>query len=60
MINVYQTDNGIFNTPKFMEELLKKQKKLMFSGAIASHQNGSVERGIKTVFTMESTILMQA
>ena len=38
MINEYHTD--IFNTSKFMEELLKKQKKLRFSGASASHQNG--------------------
>ena len=41
MINVYQTDNEIFNTSKFMEELLKKQQKLRFSGAGASHQNGA-------------------
>ena len=38
MINLYQTD--ILNTSKFMEELLKKQQKLRFSGAGASHQNG--------------------
>ena len=32
----------------------------MFSGAGASHQNGSAERVIKTVVTMESTILIHA
>ena len=37
MINIYHTDNEIFNTSKFMEELLKKQQKLRFSGAGASH-----------------------
>ena len=58
-INVYHTDNGIFNTSKFMEELLKKQKKIRFSGSSDSHQNGSEERAIKTVVTMESAILMQ-
>ena len=42
MINVYHTD--IFNTSKFMEELLKKQQKLKFSGAGASHQNGAGSR----------------
>ena len=26
MINVYHTDNEIFNTSNFMEELLKKQQ----------------------------------
>ena len=60
MINVYNTDNLIFNNSKFMEELLKKQKKIRFSGARASHQNGAAERGIKTAVTMESAICMQA
>ena len=43
-----------------MEELLKKQQKIRFSGAGASHQNGAAERSIKTVVTMASTMLMQA
>ena len=42
MIKVYHTD--IFNTSKFMEELLKKQQKLRFSGAGASHKNGAGSR----------------
>ena len=33
MINVYHTDNGIFNTSKFMEEHLKKQQKIRFIGS---------------------------
>ena len=44
MINVYHTDNGIFNTSKFMEKLLKKQQKLRFSAVGASHQNGAGSR----------------
>ena len=60
MINVYNTDNGIINTSKFMEDMLKKQKNIKFSGASASHQNEKEERAIKTVVTMASTILMQA
>ena len=43
-----------------MEELLKKQQKIMFSGAGASHQNGSVEISIKMLVTMASTMLMHA
>ena len=39
MIKVYHTDT--FNTSKFMEKLLKKQQKLRFSAAGASHQNGA-------------------
>ena len=60
MINVYHTDNGIFNASNFMEELLKKQKKIISSGDSASYQNGAVKRAIKTVVTMESEIFMQA
>ena len=43
-----------------MEELLKKQKKIRFIGAGASHQNGAAERAIKTVVTMARTTLMHA
>ena len=60
MINVYHTENGIFNNSNFMEELLNNQQKIRFSGASASHQNGASERAIKTVVTMESDMLMQA
>ena len=59
MINVYHTKNGIFNTSKFMEDMLKKQQKIRFIGAGASHQNGSADCTINMVFTMASAILMQ-
>ena len=42
MINEYHTD--ISNTLKFMEELSKKQQKLRFIAAGASHQNGAGSR----------------
>ena len=42
MINKYH--NYISNTSKFMEELLKKQQKLRFSAAGASHQIGAGSR----------------
>ena len=41
VIKGYHTDNGIFNSSEFMEELLKKQQKIIFSGDGASHQNGA-------------------
>ena len=43
-----------------MEELLKKQQKIKFSRAGASHQNGAAERNIKTVVTTERNMLMHA
>ena len=60
VIKGYHTDNGIFNSSEFLEELLKKQQKIRFSGAGASHQNGAAERAIKTVVTMARTMLMHA
>ena len=60
MINVYHTDNGIFNTSKFLEYLLKKKKNIRFSGDGASLQNVAAERAIKTVVTMVSVIFMKA
>ena len=60
MIKGYHTDNEIFNSSEFMEELLKKQQKIRFSGAGASHQNGAAERAIKKVVTMARTMLMHA
>ena len=59
-IKGYHNDNRIFNVSEFMEELLKKHQKISFSGAGASHQNGTAERSIKTVFTMSRTMLMHA
>ena len=41
-----------------MEEILKKKKKIRFSGAGALHQNGSEECDIKTLVTMTRTMLM--
>ena len=60
MIKGYHTDNGVFNSSDFMEELLKKHQKIRFSGAGASHQKGAAERAIKMVVTMESTMLIHA
>ena len=60
VIKGYHTDNGIFNSLEFMEDLLKKQQKIRFSEAGASHQNGAVEHAIKVVVTMARTMLMHA
>ena len=58
MIKGYHTENRIFNASDFIEELLKKQQKISFSGAGASHKNGSVYRDINTIVTMASTMMM--
>ena len=60
VVKGYHTDNGVFNASEFMEELLKNQQKIRFSGAGSSHQNGAAECAIKTVVTMKMTMLMHA
>ena len=47
VIKVYHNDNGIFNNYGFMEELLKNQQKIRFSGDGDSHQNWVAEHTIK-------------
>ena len=59
VIKGYHTAYGIFNASDFMEDMSKKQQKIRFSGAGASHQNGEAERSIKTVITMVRTVLIQ-
>ena len=58
MIKGHNTYNGIFNASEFMEQLLKKQKKIRFSGAGASNKNGAADRAIKTVVTIARTMLI--
>ena len=60
VINGYHNDNGVFNALEFMEEMLKKQQKIKFSGEGASRQIVAAERAIKTAVTMARTMLMHA
>ena len=43
-----------------MEELLKQQQKIRFSGAGASHQNRAAEHANNTVVSMSRAILIHA
>ena len=58
MIKVYHIGNGIFYTSEFLNNLLKKQQTLMFSGVGISYQNWAAKHAIKMIFTAEMTILM--
>ena len=51
-IKGYHTDNGIFNDSEFMEDLLKNNQEIRFSGDGDSHQNGAADLAIKTLVTM--------
>ena len=43
-----------------MEDLLKNNQNISFSGPGTSHQKGAAERAIMTVVTTENTLLMNA
>ena len=58
MIKVYHTDNGIVNASNFMEDILKQQQNIRFSGVDVSHQIGAEERTTNMVVTMTSTTMM--
>ena len=59
-IEVYHTDNGVFNNSYFMEDIFKNHQKIRFSWDGDSHQNGAAERTTNMVVTMASTMLMYA
>ena len=56
MIQVYQTDNGIFNA----SELSKNQNNIRLSGPSVSDQNGAEDCAINMVVTIARTMLMYA
>jgi len=59
-IQAYHTDNGVFTSNDFMEELLKSKQQIRFSGSGAAHQNGVAERAIQTVVNMARTMMLHA
>ena len=60
VIQQYHTDNGVFTSKDFMDEILKSGQNVRFSGVGTGHQNGVAERGIKTVVNMARTMLLHA
>ena len=60
VVQSYHTDNGIFGTEEFVNELLDKQQTVRFSGVGAAHQNGVAERSIQTVVYMARTMMLHA
>jgi len=54
----YHTDNGVFTSNGFMEELLSSNQRIRFSGVGAAHQAGVAERGIRTVVDMARTMML--
>jgi hypothetical protein len=59
-IKSFHTDNGIFASSAFKEDYTSKKQKLTFSGVGAHHQNGVVERNIKTISQCACASMLQA
>ena len=60
VIQSYHTDNGVFTSAQFLEELLQNQQTIRFSGSGAAHQNGVAERAILNVVNMARTMMLHS
>ena len=60
VVQAYHTDNGVFTSKEFMQQLLGSNQRIRMSGAGTGHQNGVAEQGIQTVVNMARTMLLHA
>ena len=60
VVQNYHTDNGVFTSTAFMEQLISAKQDIRFSGSGAAHQNGVAERSIQTVVNMARTMMLHA
>jgi hypothetical protein len=56
----YHTDNGVFTSSQFQDELSSKEQGLSLSGVGAHHQNAMAEREIGIAFSMARTMMLHA
>ena len=59
-VNQYHTENLPFNLETFLEDVTHKNQKIMFYGIGAHHQNGIAKNGIKRLFIIRQTVLLDA
>ncbi len=59
-IQHYHADNGIFTDNLFREDVQKSMQRLTLCGVSAHHQNGVVERAIKSLTLITRTLLLHA
>jgi transposase InsO family protein len=56
----YHTDNGVFTSKKFEEELTAERQSADRSATGAHHQNGNAERAIQTVQNMARAMMLHS
>ena len=54
----YHTDNGVFKSKEFQENLKLQNQTIDFSGTGAHHQNGVAKRAIHTVVEWAQTLML--
>lgn len=59
-IQSYHSDNGVFSSHAYAQDLLANSQTQRFSGVGAHHQNGVAERSIRTITDMARTMLLHA
>ena len=59
-IGAYRGDNGIFRSKGWIDDLQQRSQHMEFSGVGAHHQNGVVERAIRTITESARTMLLHA
>ena len=56
----YRSDNGVFSSSEFENEIKRENQTITYSGVGAQHQNGVAERSIRTVVERARTMLIHA
>ena len=59
-VDEYHTDNGIFKSKEFMEEIATNYQNIRFSGVGAKWQNGAAEGAISIVTSKARTMMLHA
>ena len=59
-VSSFLTDNGIFKSQEFRQDLDRKNQTIRFSGVGAHHQNGVAERAIKTICYLARSMLIHS
>ncbi|KAL7464587.1 hypothetical protein ACHAXS_004925 [Conticribra weissflogii] len=60
LIDHYHADNGIFTDHLFRNDAKECMQRLTLCGVVAHHQNGIVERAIKSLTLISRTLLLHA
>jgi hypothetical protein len=59
-INSYHTDNGVYNSRRFVQEIHSNVQSIRYSGVGAKWQNGMAEGAIRIVVSKARTLMLHA